>query len=276
MAIVIIEKTATTLHLSGANINWVFPTLCSMVFGAFMAWKNYESGKHMHVECNSHAVLLPCAINIQKQLDQTPTIQAIKKSVVREEDFDGGTSYYLMLETSTGSYEFPGLTKDDVYRYAELINRFNLPPDSKSFEFSYDDRDSQVIWADIWILFTMLLIISFLYTPTSVDWQFDAHTSLLKANLRFILWRHQFEIPFSHIQQINWKSTVRHHHEGGSTTFYKLDLLRRSGIVMPLVPDLWNDQWAREDSEPVVAAVSQILKIPMPTNLDDSMLRDNG
>lgn len=260
MSLEITKKTPTSLHLSGVEFKWMINCLFIFPFVCLFSWSSYESGRNIQVECNLDQELKLCQVNTQKQSSPNPESKSIQKATVREEHFDGGTTYDLILETKDGFLEFPELLEKDVFLYAELINNFGNAPDSKSFKFAHDDRASQRSWAMGWAFGALVIFLLLLFTPISVDWQFDAQENLLRFDSRCIFWRRHYQVAFCEIKQIELETRTKHNYDS-SETLYRLNLITsRPGLVISLIPDGWDGGWkSKKDAESISIAIDQIL-----------------
>jgi hypothetical protein len=285
MSIRIIQQQPTRLHLGGDNVTWMaqalFVFLCSIV-GAYCA---YTSGQVIHLECPGDGPTTRCQLTRWRQTlgttPERPAIAPVQSAAIREEPFDGGTTDKLILATPDRAVEFPDLSNQAARRAADLINALVNPSQPAApFQLTYSNQASSSGWTAFWLFFAMSGVGWLLFTPISVDWRFDADTGVVGVDCRYIFWRSRYQKPLSIIQSIHWIPKV-HNHDGGSTTSYRLDLITRSGLPIALDPVTmtrpgmpislfpigWPDRWSRAESEPVVLALSQFLKLPMPKAL---------
>jgi hypothetical protein len=289
----IMQQQPTKLHLHGNRIRWIGHILLVLPCTLYGVWSSYTSSRVMQLECNPGGRPTPCHIMIWRQT-MTPneletTIESIQSASIREETPDGNIIYKLWLTTPHQTFEFPDVASDAAQSAAQTINTFNQQAQSEAFKLEYSNQRSNNGWAIFWSCFTCGLIFWLLFTPISVDWRFDTETGWLSANCRYIFWRHQYRKPLSQIQAIDWITHV-HNDYDSSHTSYRIDLTTRSGIPISLdpktitrpgipislVPSGWPEDWSRADSEPVVAAISQILKLPMPRAASPNILKGIG
>ncbi len=282
----IIQQTTTFLHLGDRKLDKFFGAIAGTGFiMGFLIWRlgvSYGESQYLQLKCEavSSTRSEPCTLKNDQPFTVHVESEPIKRTKLEHtlDENQNIAKSKLILVTEKGDYEIPNLNNQEVNSYSQQIEKMLkegriLGTRLDGLTIEQDTRTNSLIWCVVWGLPTLLLgyflILAILHTPTSISWKFDrSNDSVTGEFYQFFRRIYQDKVSLNQIRELQWTSDTRisRDDDGNETrkVTFCINLLLRSGEVIPLIPHMWSDYWQAEDVERFALMIGRFLDVEEP------------
>jgi hypothetical protein len=300
----IIQQTSTFLQLSDRKLGYFFGFLFgSGLLMGIPIWRlgvSYGESQYIQLKCDNVSSNRPEPCILTNHQPFTVRLESEPLKSIRIDHEKDSESVIirskLVLLTEKGDCILPTSNDTDMSLYFQKIdNILKNGRDSgnqlEQLTIEKDLRISSFIWCAVWglinLLFGASIIAVLLETPTSISWKFDKSKDSVTGEFYLFFRRiYHDEIPLSQIRELQWTSeTKTSTDDDGKETkkvTFRIDLLLRSGEVVPLTSPMWSDYWKAENVETFALMISRFIDVeepqlsevsPAPSNVADVLKR---
>jgi hypothetical protein len=277
----IIQQTSTLLQFHERKFMDWFGLILSPVFfisfsgSTVSSW--YSEPQYIRLTCNVISSIRsePCTLAHQKYFTAMLESEPVKKVRVDTTQDEDSTTSRLILSTIKKDYSFYYSSIKEVEIHREKVEKMLtsgrvLGTQLESLTVVKDDRLNGLILSIGLGLFALLSAFGFVWmilsTPTHISLKFDKNEdSIVSSSYQFFRRIDHKEFFLSQIQKINWTlSTSISRDESGEefkTETFNVQLVLRSGEVIPVIPSMWSDYWTFGNSKAFTTTVSRFLAI---------------
>lgn len=259
-----------------------------MALPVWRLWVSYSEFQYIQLKCEAVSVSRsdPCTLTNVKAFTAVVELEPVKSVRVDTTQHEDSTTSTLILLTAKGEYDVPKLSNEEVNLYSLRIEKILrsgrvLGTQLDALIIEKDVRSNSLIWGIVWIFITLPLAFRFacvlLNIPTYKEWKFDkADNSIVGRFYQFFRRIDHDEIPLNQVQKLNWtlKTRISRDESGeeiSRTLTFDVELVLRSGEVIPIISSLWSPYWSFESSEAFSTTISHFLDVEVPELSDISL-----
>ena len=280
----IIQQTSTLLQFRERKFKeWFGFILFSGVFisipGSILS-SSYSEPQYIRLTCDVISSIRsePCTLAHQKYFTAMLESEPVKKVRVDTTQDEDSTTSRLILSTTKKDYNFYYSSIKEVEIHRDKVEKMLtsgrvLGTQLESLTIVKDNRLNSLIFSIGLGLFALLLfflsIWIILSTPTHISLKFDKNEdSIVSSSYQFFRRIDHKEFLLSQIQKINWTSTTSISRDESGEEFktetFNVQLVLRSGEVIPIIPSMWSNYWTFGNSKAFTTTVSHFLDIEVP------------